>query len=190
MISWLKKKIYNLGAISEVRLVQKVQAGDKEAFGKLYLKYLDSIYRYIFFRVNQDKQQAEDLTETVFMKALQNINKFNRPNGNFRAWLYGIAHNTVIDHYRTNKNHTSLENSPTEPSSIDNTEIILDTEQKFQSVLQAMNILTDEQKTVLMLRFIEEVPNNEIAQILGKNEDAVRALQYRGLKTLRQHIKV
>src|SRR3989344_1240602 len=90
-------------AVSESRLLKKAVKGDKESFGLLYKKYLDLIYRYIYFRVGSSKFEAEDLTQNVFFKAWDKIRnngfKSDGVNSSFKAWLYRIAHNTVIDYY-------------------------------------------------------------------------------------------
>src|SRR5512136_1892925 len=91
-------------------LVNQAKAGEAEAFGHLYEIYLDRIYRYIYFRVT-DEQTAEDLISQVFTKAWENLDRY-QPNGRpFIAWLYTIAHNTVIDHYRTRKDTVPIENT-------------------------------------------------------------------------------
>src|SRR5512140_290036 len=91
----------------ERRLVELAQAGDGEAFSKLYEAYFDRVYRFVFFRV-ADERMAEDLASQVFLKAWENLHRY-RPRGPFLAWLYAIARNTVIDTYRTRKQVVSLD---------------------------------------------------------------------------------
>lgn len=180
MINWFKNRF------SEQELIRKVQNGDKEAFGKLYLTYLDRIYRYVFFRVNQEKPIAEDLTESIFVKALQHIEKFTSDKGTFQAWLYRIAHNTLLDHYKTYKVTVRVEENTAAVQMIETLEEEIDTRQKMDTVLKAMKQLTDEQQEVISLRFIEGLSPKEISFIVNKHEDAVRAIQYRGLQTLKK----
>lgn len=171
--------------VSDAFFVAKAKRGDKNAFGQLYLKYLDGIYRYIFFRVGERKTDAEDLTETVFFNAWEHIGKYKTIEGNFRAWLYSIAHNTVIDYYRKEKYRIeSLEEYiPDERGSVEDAILKkIETEE----VIAALNLLTQEQKDVIILRFIEDLSPKEIAKILKKNEEAIRALQYRAIKELQK----
>ena len=186
MIGWLKKQAHVLEQLSEHRLIEKVKQGDKEAFGQLYLHYLDSIYRYIFFRVNQEKPVAEDLTQTVFFKAWQGIENFRTEKGNFRAWLYRIAHNCVLDYYKIHKPAGRVDENVADGKTIETLEEQLDTKDRIEKIKRALERVTDEQKTVIILKFIDGFSNQEIAKIVGKHEDAVRALQYRGLERLRQ----
>lgn len=170
--------------ISDKILVEKAKNGDREAFGKLYLKYLDTIYRYIFFRVNQDIQTAEDLAEVVFFKAWQNIVNFAEQDAFFKAWLYKIAHNVVIDHYRTENKPAVLK----EELINENDNVLEDFERKIEiaALMKAINKLSDEQKQIITLKFIEGLSNKEMLQILNKKEEAIRALQYRALKKLKE----
>jgi RNA polymerase sigma-70 factor, ECF subfamily len=189
MIGWLYKKVHIFEQLSEHRLLAKIQQGDKEAFGQLYLHYLDNIYKYIFFRVDQDKAVAEDLTQTVFFKAWQKIDSFATGKGTFRAWLYRIAHNSVIDYYKITKPVGRVENYIADKETIELLEECVDRKTRIENVMQAVNKLTDEQKAVIIMKFINEFSNEEIAMIIQKDETAVRALQYRGLKRLRNMLK-
>jgi RNA polymerase sigma-70 factor, ECF subfamily len=186
MISWLAKKVHVLGKLSEYHLLQKTKKGDKEAFGELYLHYLDSIYRYIFFRVNQNREVSEDLTQTVFFKAWQGIHTFTSERGNFRAWLYRIAHNSVIDYYKIAKAASPVTEEIMDSKTLEDLEDQFDNEIRVATILQAMKMLTDEQQTVITMKFIDGFSHTEIADILDKQEDAVRAMQYRALQRLRK----
>lgn len=189
MIGWLRKQVPILGRFSEQRLLVRIQKGDKEAFGELYLCYLDTIYRYIFFRVNQEKTVAEDLTQTVFFKAWQKIDTFTTEKSNFRAWLYRIAHNTIIDYYKLTKSLIKYEETIADDKTTETLEEQMDNESAIAQVKQAMHVLTDDQKTVIVMKFIDGFSNEEIATIIDKNQDAIRALQYRGLERLRKELK-
>ena len=173
--------------IAEWLLVQQVKSGNKEAFGTLYSFYLDKIYRYIFFRVNQSTEIAEDLTEVSFVKAWEKIDLYKKEGGSFSSWLYTIARNTVIDHFREQNRLTSLPDEQIDDGN--------DTEEKMlitfelERVQEAMKDLTVEQQEIITLKFINDMSNKEIAVFLGKNEDAIRALQYRALQELRKRLK-
>lgn len=187
MINWFKKHIRE--RISEEQLIKKIQNGDKDAFGTLYLTYLDRIYRYIFFRVNQNTFIAEDLTEMVFVKALEHIKTFSIKRGTVQAWLYRIAHNTVLDHYKTYKVTAKVQEATIAVDEIDALEEELDTKQQIERVLAAMKKLTEEQREIITLRFVEGLSHKQISFIVNKQEDAIRAIQYRGLQTLKKHLK-
>jgi len=173
-----------LKSFSDKLLVHKAKRGDKEAFGKLYLKHLDSIFRYIFFRVNQDSQQAEDLTEIVFFKTWEKLESFDEQGVGFRAWIYKIAHNTVIDYYRESKQNVQLNEAIPDESQNVEEKVLQESESK--NLLRAIKQLSEEQQEVITMKFIEGMSNKEISKILNKNKDAIRALQYRALKVLKQ----
>ena len=172
----------------ERQLVLKAQDGDAEAFGRIYDGYVERIYRFVFFRVD-DQQTAEDLTSQVFLKAWSNLDRFEFTRTPYIAWLYTIAHNTVIDHYRTRKITTALEDVQlSQPDDAEAVENQIDLTVEMQTIKAAMQSLTEDQQQVLHLRFIEGMSNTEIAQQLGKREGAIRALQMRGLQALAKQL--
>lgn len=174
---------------NERQLVLQAQAGNAEAFGQLYDAYMERIYRFIYFRV-EDQQTAEDITSQVFMRAWNNLDRFRLGRTPYLAWLYTIAHNAVIDHYRTRKVTTALEDVRlSQPDYAEVVENDIDIEVEMKSVKSAMQTLTGDQQQVLMLKFIEGMSNDEIARHLGKREGAVRALQMRGLRALAKQLE-
>ena len=168
----------------EADLVRRAKSGDASAFGQLYDGHFDRIYRYVFFRVT-DIETAEDLTSGVFLKAWENLQRY-RPGGPFVAWLYTIARNTVIDHYRTRKPGVALEDVvlPHEAGLDDG----LDRQSDVAVLREGLRNLTDEQREVLTLRFIEELDTEEIARRMHKSEGAIRALQMRALQALARNL--
>jgi RNA polymerase sigma-70 factor (ECF subfamily) len=164
----------------EADLVRQAKSGDAEAFGRLYDATLDRIYRYVFFRVT-DAELAEDLTSQVFLKAWDNVHRY-KPVGPFVAWLYAIARNTVIDHYRTRKQSVPLDRAviKVDPALDER----VDLKHDVGILQQAMQELTDEQREVLTLRFLADMETGEIAERMQKSEGAVRALQMRALQAL------
>ena len=173
---------------NERQLVLQAQDGDAEAFGRIYDAYVERIYRFVFFRVD-DQQTAEDITSQVFLKAWSNLNRFEFTHTPYIAWLYTIAHNTVIDHYRTRKVTTALEDVQlSQPDDAEAVENQIDLTVEMKTIKAAMQSLTDDQQQVLHLRFIEGMSNTEIAQQLGKREGAIRALQMRGLQALAKQL--
>lgn len=183
MRSHIHKRFQKLLSLPEWVLVGKAQQGDKEAFGKLYELYVDKIYRYIFFRIGQERQKAEDITEIVFVRVWEKLDTFK--TGNFQAWVYAIARNALIDHYRKDKPEAILHENIAEEKDHEE-QVFLSLE--IERVMQAMKKLTEEQQEVLTLKFINDMSYKEIAKILGKREDAVRAMQYRALQALREEL--
>jgi RNA polymerase sigma-70 factor, ECF subfamily len=176
--------------MNENKLVKKARKGDSQAFGKLYDKYIDKIYRFIFFKVN-NSSEAEDITQQVFLKSWQNIKNYKPKKGaQFSSWLYRIARNSVIDHYRTSKNHTDIE-SIKEDEFIETPEFEekIDRFEKINKVKKSLYILTEDEKDVVIMKFVEEFSNKEIGKVLDKNQGTIRVIQYRALKKLKLHFK-
>ena len=174
---------------NERQLVLQAQDGNSEAFGQLYDAYMERIYRFVYFRV-EDQQTAEDITSQVFLKAWSNLDRFQFSRTPYLAWLYTIAHNAVIDHYRTRKVTTALDDVQlSQPDHSEAVENDIDLTVEMQSVKTALQALTDDQQKVLTLKFIEGMSNNEIARQLGKREGAIRALQMRGLQALAKQLE-
>lgn len=169
---------------SEADLIRRARAGDAGAYGELYDAHVERIYRYIFFRVT-DIETAEDLTSGVFLKAWENIRRY-RPGGPFVAWLYTIARNTVIDHYRTRKPAVGLDEVVLfEEAALDDG---LDRQDEAAVLRDGLRGLTDDQHEVLTLRFIEELDTEQIARRMHKSEGAIRALQMRALQALARNL--
>lgn len=173
---------------SQRRLVSLAKDGDADAFGLLYDGYIERIYRYIYFRVT-DEVTAEDLTSQVFSKAWENLDRYKPSGAPFIAWLYTIARNAVIDHFRTRKETVALDEvaslSSGGPSPDDVVELHFETE----ALREALQSLTDEQQQVVVLKFIAGMTTDEIAKQLGKRPSAIRALQMRGLQALARQME-
>lgn len=173
---------------NENNLIKQAQKGEVGSFGHLYDHYLPPIFRYVFLKVG-NKQDAEDLTHEVFLSAWQNLGDY-RPQGHpFSSWLYQIAHNRVIDHYRTKKSHLDLE--MVDESFVrlaSTTERDLDLAMDMGKVMVAIKKLKEDQQDVLLMRFVEDLSHKEIAEIIGKNEGAVRLIQHRALAELRESL--
>lgn len=164
-------------------LLKLAQDGDSEAFAQLYDECVERIYRYIYFRVT-DEQTAEDLTSQVFYKAWENLDRCKSTGAPFIAWLYTIARNAVIDHYRTRKNTVALEEAVTLASDSPDPEDQIELQFETESLRLALDELTPEQRQVVVLKFISGMSTEEIAKHLGKRAGAVRALQMRALQAL------
>lgn len=166
------------------RLVQRAISGDADAFASLYDDYADRVYRFALFRVS-DVQTAEDLTSQVFLKAWENLNRFQLRGAPFSAWLFRVARNTIIDHYRTRKETLPLEAAlSVGETGDDDVDARVERQQEADWLRAALQRLTEDQRQVLSLRFIEGLSTKEIATVMGKQEGAVRALQMRGLQAL------
>ncbi len=166
-------------------LIQLSIEGDSEAFETLYLRYLEKIYRYIYFRVG-DEAQAEDMTEEVFVRAWEALPKFQLGKSRFTSWLYTIAHNLLVDHYRR-RNPVSISADDlaryADPSELP--ERIVGRKQEFEVLAKSIMQLDDLEQQVLLLRFVEGLSHREIAAIIGKSQTASRVIQHRALKALR-----
>ena len=171
---------------SEKILIDRAIAGDANAFGELYSRYLDPIYRYIFFRVGE-QEEAEDLTETVFLKAWEAIPGYKDFGNPFSSWLYRIAHNMVVDFHRKIKTVPNRLEADEPIEIVDETistlGMVIEAEQ-FVELGKAIAQLTIEQQQVIVLRFIEDMSHAEIAKIIGKNEGTCRMIQHRALVAL------
>jgi RNA polymerase sigma-70 factor (ECF subfamily) len=161
--------------------------GNQEAFSELYGLYFDKIYNFIYFRVNH-KEIAEDLAEDVFLKAYQRINKLNEPNA-FEGWLYQIARNTVIDHYRSKHQVIALEEVENviqyEQALID----VIELEAQQRIFIELLKELGPEQQAVIKMKFFEHLDNEVIAGMLKKSEGAIRVIQHRALAKLKDLLK-
>jgi len=172
----------------DIKLLMTIaRNGDSEAFGIIYSKYFTPIYRYIHYAV-RNKEIAEDIAQTVFLKAFKMIENYKN-NGNDPApYFYTIAKNTMIDYWKKKKdylyeNFTEVANNITDPSK-NPLETHVEKEQ-VRDLMKCVQRLTDDQKEVITLKFICELSNSEIANYTGKNEDAIRQLQSRGLRSLK-----
>lgn len=167
------------------KLVERTQQGDTEAFGELYDILLTPIYRYIFYKV-QNQETAEDLTEEAFLKAWQNISKYKVGKHPFTAWLYRIAHNVTIDYFRSHEEVLEINEEIFDDRKGLNP--MRDTELFYneKELSWALSRLPEVQKQVIILRYINELSNTEISEIVGKSELAIRIIHSRSLKALRE----
>lgn len=172
----------------EARLVQQAKSGDADSFARLYDGYVERVYRYVFFRVSND-ETAEDIAAQVFLKAWENLDHYQSGNSPFLAWLYTIARNQVIDHYRARKESVSIDDAVSLPAKDDAVDEQVQSRFDIQAMRNALQYLTEEQQQVLTLRFIAGFETNEISRQMGKAEGAVRALQMRALQALAKHMK-
>ncbi|MBU1446113.1 RNA polymerase sigma factor [Patescibacteria group bacterium] len=169
-------------------LVKLSQKGDVKAFAQIYDVFVKSIYRYVFYKVK--KEDVEDIVEVLFLKAWENIRKYKkRKNTTFKSWIFRIAHNLIVDHYRLSREHASLDpwiaDTKREANPIDMTQCKLNTE----FLKEALAKLKPNYQQLIIYKFINDFSNEEIAQLLDKSEGSIRILQFRALKSLKQILK-
>jgi RNA polymerase sigma-70 factor (ECF subfamily) len=169
-------------------LVERAQRGDRLALEELYLLHFDRIYSYLHMSVGT-RHDAEDLTTQTFLKMLEAIGRFQWRSVPFSAWLFRIAHNLAMDHFRANRRWHPEEEVPEaaqgEESSAEE-QALASLGQT--SMLTLIERLSPEQRQVLTLKFVFRFSNGEAASILGKTEGAVKSLQHRALASLQKHV--
>ena len=170
------------------QLVQQAQQGRRDALEELYLLHFDRIYSYLHMSVG-NRHDAEDLTTQVFVKMLESIGKFRWRSAPFSAWLFRIAHNLAMDHFRASK-RWQPEEEPPEPDPGEGSAAEEEALESIgrQSMLQLIEKLSREQQQVLTLKFVFNFSNAEAATILDKTEGAIKSLQHRALASLHRQI--
>lgn len=173
-------------------LVRGAQRGDPESLSGLYEQFYDKIFRYVSFKTG-DAFEAEDISEEVFLRMLESISSFKWKGYPFSSWLFRIAHNLVVDHFRKKgrQKQTPLEDAArvigASSKDIDHE---IDVKLSIQEVYKAMDGLTKLQREVISLRFAGGLSILETAEAVGKKENAVKALQHAGIKNLRRMLNV
>jgi RNA polymerase sigma-70 factor, ECF subfamily len=170
------------------RLVEFAQRGDREALEALYLLHFDRIYSYLHMSVG-NRHDAEDLTTQTFLRMLEAIGRFRWRSAPFSAWLFRIAHNLAMDHFRSTKRWQPEEEVP-EPEGVEESSAEEDALASIgrQSMLELIESLSHEQQQVLTLKFVFNFSNGEAATILDKSEGAVKSLQHRALASLQKQV--
>lgn len=182
-------RAYVTNATEESILVDRAISGDPEAFARLYDIHMDRVYRHLYFRMAK-VEEAEDLTQQVFLQAWQSIRRFKRTNSPFIAWLMTIAHNLIVDRHRSKKAPGGFP-IPLEMD-VEDHDRGIDPEWYAQArldqamVRQALKKLKPEQQYVIAMRFLENFDYSDIAAAMGKTEGNVRVIQHRGLQALRK----
>lgn len=168
-----------------MELVERAQAGESEAFGRLYDHYSDTVYRYIYYRVG-GRATAEDLTSETFLRALRRISTFTWQGRDFGAWLVTIARNLVADHFKSSRFRLEV----TTGEMLDANEVERSPEESVleslsnAALLEAVRKLNPQQRECVTLRFLQGLSVAETARMMGKNEGAIKTLQYRAVRTL------
>jgi RNA polymerase sigma-70 factor (ECF subfamily) len=170
-------------------LVQRVRANDPQAFDELYARYSPRVFGYLFQRLNGNAEEAEDLTADVFTRVYEKIDAFQPQGAPLSAWVFRIAHNKLIDSVRRKPKQTqvTLDDAP----EITSGPVFagIDQQVALDQIKTGLARLTAEQRQVIVLRFLEGRSLAETASLVGRNEDAVKKLQARGLASLRRGIE-
>ncbi len=170
----------------EKKLVETAKDGGVQAFGLLYEFYLPKIYRFVLLKVGH-REEAEDLTHQVFVKAWENIDKYEFRGYSFGSWLYQIARNTTIDYYRRRSGvEVSIEELTIELPSEDSVEGKIDDKLDLRKIMKAIKELNEVEQEVLIMRFVDDLPIKEVADAIGKTEGAVKLIQHRAIKNLKK----
>tara|TARA_Y100000031_G_C8203653_1_gene377518 strand:- start:574 stop:1146 length:573 start_codon:yes stop_codon:yes gene_type:complete len=170
------------------QLVLKLQFdNDPEAFSELYDRFAEPIYRFIYFKVGS-RVDAQDLTSEVFLKAWAAIREKKEGVLNFRAFLYRIARNLVVDFYRAKRQNTSIEAIDPDAIMVSANIDRIANNQELSVVLKAVRSLKDEYRELIIFRFMDQMSYKEIGQILNKSQVTVRVTMHRAVKTLKRHL--
>lgn len=171
---------------NEKKYIEEACGGNRDSFGIIYSHYVPQIYRFVFFKVSR-KQTAEDLTHEIFLSAWQNIKNYKQKEFPISSWLYQIARNRVIDHYRTDKKNISIDTEDFREDLVGfyeqkNPDISFNIE-KIKSLIK---LLKPEYQDVIIMRYVEDLDSKEIAGALNKSEGAVRLIQHRAINNLKE----
>lgn len=176
-------------AVDEVALVEQAKT-DPEAFGLLYEQYVDRIYNYVYYRTG-NRHDAEDLTAKVFYQALNHISRYVQRGAPFSSWLYRIAHNLVANWHRdrSRRKVVSLDRLAVVGSQGDDGPFQqVASGERRDALLAAIHRLPSDRQQLLILKFVERLPNAQIGRIMGRSEGAIKSLYHRTLVALRQEL--
>jgi RNA polymerase sigma-70 factor (ECF subfamily) len=173
----------------EEDVLKSAAQGDRESFGLLYERYIDHIFNYVYYRTG-NVHDAEDLTARVFQRAMSHIRNYTDRGVPFSAWLYRIAHNLVANWHRDHgrRQEISLNDLPVATPRGDHPESTLVRSQEQDTLLRLIRQLPAERQNLLILKFVENMSNAEIGQIMGRSEGAIKSLYHRTLLALRDQI--
>jgi RNA polymerase sigma-70 factor (ECF subfamily) len=171
------------------RLVAEAQRGNTVAFGRIFDEYVGPIHRFIASRVNSPSD-AEDLTQLVFVKALEALPRYEARGIPFGGWLFKLARNAIIDQMRTRRDHLSLVTAVTRATEEAGPEAMATLRDDLERVAVALADLTDDQREVIELRFFAGLSTYEAAAAMGRQEGTIRGLQFRAIASLRRSLGI
>lgn len=172
---------------NDAELIARAQAGEVKAFGELYQRYLDLIYRYIRVRVAEDRV-AEDLTEVVFLRSFEALGRYKERGRPFSAFLYQVARNLLVDHYRQKKEEISIEDANQMATSTPTVDEQVIQSERIREIGHALTSLPSDYQEVIRLRVILALSTAEVAAWMGRSEGAIRVLLHRALTALRRRL--
>ena len=175
--------------VNEAALIERAKT-DSEAFGQLYQRYVDRIYNYVYYRVG-NADDAEDLTARTFFQALKKIDSYEDRGVPFSAWLYRIAHNLVANWHRqqSRRKSVSLEELTIIRSPRPNPSQAVEKQETQDELISAIHRLADDRQQLLILKFVERLPNAEISRVMGRTESSIKSLYHRTLIALRDDLR-
>lgn len=173
--------------VSDATLISRAKSGEVAAYGHLYRRYLTPIYRYLRARVGRDRD-AEDLAEQVFLKAFESLETYEQRGAPFGAYLYRVAYNAVVDHYRTEKSEVPLSEITSFSGESINVEKRLVEAERVEQIMRAMGGLPEHYQEVIRLRVILDMTTKEVAEWMERTPNSVRVLLHRALKALQREL--
>ncbi len=165
----------------------EMQKSSHTIFLKYYLQYYEKIYRYLYFRAYENKSLAEDLTSETFLKALEKFETFDLEK-KFSSWIYAIARNCLIDHFRKQKNREEvslIDQMDSLSQEEDEVLELFDAQLTRKKILESLKNLPEKQRELLLLKYFDQLENKEIVQLLDIDATTLRVQQYRALKKLK-----
>lgn len=174
---------------NELNLIKEAQEGVSEAFGAIYDYYLPKIYRFVLLKVSS-KEEAEDITHQVFLKAWTSLDSYKHRNLPFSSWLYKIAKNAVIDHYRRNRLTLNIDDEENNEVLVVRKDIVseLDLKSDVAEIYKCLAELKSIEQEVITMRFVDDLPIKEVAVALQKSEGAIKVIQHRAITALKDKL--
>ncbi len=178
-----------LSSLTDDEVLVKAIAGDKEAFGILYERYVGRIYTYIYYRTG-NKHDAEDLTARVFYRAIEHIGRYDQRGVPFSAWLYRIAHNLVANWHRDRqrRQEVPIDDVVNLQAKLDPPELTMLNRMDVERMMQVIKSLSPERQELIILKFVQDMSNAEIGRIMQRSEGAIKSLYHRTLLSLRDDL--
>ncbi len=170
------------------RLIAQAQKGSQEALGALYDRYYTGVFHYLYYRVS-DLHVAEDLASDVFLRMVNSLPGFTPRTTALQAWLFQVARNLAIDHYRKASTRLQVPLDDTLPGAGSDPTLAVEQRLAYERLSHALQALLPDQRDVIILRFISGLSLSQTAHILHKSDDAVKGLQRRALEALRSHLQ-